>query len=284
MNRMLVTGAGGVIASALSERFRADYPGCILVDREPLRPSLTVCDLESLPAVRQLIDEAEPDVVVHLAGNKDVFALEKNPELAKRANVKTTRHIVEALRGSETLIVFISSDYVFEGTDGPYRETSPTRPRTVYGRSKLEAEELLRSCGLPVAIARSASLFGFENDFVSTVKSALSLGQTFAAFSDLVSNPTAVGEFFEILKRIISRRLTGVFHAAGAEADSREAFARKIANAFSLNAGLIRGQPRQETIRPPDLSLDNTATYSALEYCPAALESILRQQKGEILE
>ena len=172
--------------------------------------------------------------MVHLAGNKDVFALEKSPETARRANVDTTRHLVEALQGSDALIVFISSDYVFEGNDGPYSETSPTRPQTEYGKSKLAAEELLRSVGLPVAIARSASLFGFEGDFVSLVRNTLLQGKDFVAFTDLVSNPTSVTDLFVMLRRIIDGRLTGVFHAAGAESVSRAEFARKVAVASSL--------------------------------------------------
>jgi dTDP-4-dehydrorhamnose reductase len=283
MTRLLVTGAAGVVGSALAPRFREAYPGCVLVERRSRRedagvPSSTQCDLESPAAVARLVEEANPDVVVHLAGNKDVFALEKSPELAARANVGTTKHIAEALRGGKTLVVFISSDYVFEGTGGPYRETSPTRPTTAYGKSKLAAEELLRGSGLPVAIARTSSLFGVPNDFVSTVRTALSTGQVFTAFSDLVSNPTAVTDLFEMLHRIIDRRMTGVFHAAGSEAASREAFARKIAAACGLDATLIRGEQKGDRIRPSDLSLDNAATYARLDYCPASIDETLRRR------
>ncbi len=280
--RILVTGAAGVIGSALSRWFTRDYPGCILLDCRPRgvpTPDpvpLTVCDLESRDSVRALIDRVEPDVVVHLAGNKDVFALEKSPETARRANVDTTRNLAEALQGSEALVVFISSDYVFQGTDGPYSESSPTRPQTEYGRSKLAAEDLLRSCGLPVAIARSASLFGFEGDFVSLVRKTLREGKAFVAFSDLVSNPTSVADLFEMLRRIVDGHLTGVFHAAGAEPVSRAEFARKAAAAFSLDTSLIRESPREERVRPADLSLQNSATYEALAYVPSPLEDALR--------
>ena len=286
MTRLLITGAAGVVGSVLAPRFRDAYPGCILVERESrgavpgVQPS-TRCDLESPASVVRLIEEATPDVVVHLAGNKDVFALEKNPELATRANVNTTRHIVDALRGGTTFVVFVSSDYVFEGTGGPYRETSPTRPTTEYGKSKLAAEELLRESGLPVAIARSSSLFGVHNDFVSTVRTAISRGQIFTAFSDLVSNPTAVTDLFEMLRRIIDRRMSGVFHVAGPEAASREVFARKIAVACGLDATLIRGDKKGDRIRPPDLSLENTATYASLGYRPASIDETLRRDLSE---
>jgi dTDP-4-dehydrorhamnose reductase len=280
--RLLVTGAAGVVGSALSPMFRTVFPGCVLVDRQLERErqaepvGLRVCDLGSAPAVIELVDDVTPDVVVHLAGNKDVFALESNREQATRANVDTTKHIADALKGSQTLVVFVSTDYVFEGTAGPYREDSPTRPRTEYGKSKLAAEEFLKSSDLPVAIARSASLFGYGGDFVSVVQDSLRQGREFAAFSDLVSNPTASLDFFEMLRRIIDRRLTGVFHAAGSEPVSREAFARKIAAASTLDLGLIRSERRQEKVRPADLSLDNSATYSRLEYHPRSLDTILR--------
>jgi len=280
--RVVLTGAAGVIGSVLSKWFTRDYPDCVLVDRRPgsvQTPELarlTLCDLESRESVRALIDSVEPDVVVHLAGNKDVFALEKSPETARRANVDTTRHLAEALQGSQALVVFISSDYVFEGNDGPYSEKSPTHPRTEYGRSKLAAEELLRVSGLPVAIARSASLFGFEGDFVSLVRSTLLQGKDFIAFSDLVSNPTSVTDLFVMLRRIIDGRLTGTFHAAGAESVSRAEFARKVAVASLLSTSLIRETSREERIRPADLSLQNSATYEALAHFPASLEEALR--------
>ena len=282
MTRLLVTGAAGVVGSALSSRFEDLYPGCVFSGRDaraagPGRPPVAGCDLGSRAAVDRLIEEANPDVLVHLAGNKDVFALEKSPELARRANVDTTRRIVEALGGANTLVVFISSDYVFEGTTGPYWESSPTRPTTVYGATKVAAEALLHESGLAVAIARSSSLFGFPNDFVSTVRSAIHQGQPFPAFSDLVSNPTAVADLFEMFRRIIDRRLTGIFHVAGSEAVSREGFARKIAAALGLDATLIRAEKKGDRIRPSDLSLDNAATCAALDYHPRSIEETLRR-------
>jgi dTDP-4-dehydrorhamnose reductase len=274
MTRLLITGAAGVVGSAVSHHFRRAYPACALADRES-------CDLESPAAVKRLVDAAEPEIVLHLAGNKDVFALEKDPQMAWRANVVTTQNLIGALKG-DAFVVYVSTDYVFEGTAGPYDEASPTHPNTAYGKSKLAAEACLRESGLAVAIARSAALFGFPNDFVTVVRDSLGAGKPFPAFSDLVSNPTYVDDFAAMLSRIMERRLAGVFHLCGSEPLSREQFARRIAGAFGLDAGLIRGERRTERVRPPDLSLSNAATCATLGYRPRSLEDALAAvRKGQ---
>lgn len=272
MPRLLITGAGGVIGRVLSPFFGGRYPDCVLTDRAG---AAVGCDLESPTDVRELIRGSAPDIVIHLAGNKDVFALEASPALAFRCNAATTTNIVEALRGRRAFVVFLSTDYVFSGDEGPYRETSPTIPTTEYGKSKLAAEQIVQASGLECAIVRSSSLFGFPGDFVEKVREVLTRGDVFAAFSDLVSNPTSVPDLAEMLRRIVEGRIGGVFHASGGEAMSRDAFARRIAAAFDLDASLIRAETRTEKIRPPDLSLDCSATYARLDYWPASLEERL---------
>ena len=105
------------------------------------------------------------------------------------------------------------------------------------------------------------------------VREALTIGNRFPAFSDLVSNPTSVPDLAEMLRRIVEGRLNGIFHASGAEAMSRETFARRIAAAFHLDGGLIYAEPRTERIRPRDLSLDGSATYARLGFQPGSLET-----------
>jgi dTDP-4-dehydrorhamnose reductase len=258
------------------------WPGaCVFTDHprvlgDEVRFSTIGCDLDEPYAVEQLASSLDLAAVIHLAGNKDVFALENAPALARKANVQATENLVSALRDRSTLLVFISSDYVFAGTDGPYDEASPTRPGTEYGRSKLAAERVVQASGLPAAIVRSSSLFGFRDDFVEEVRETLRRGDVFRAFSDLISNPTAIADLAEMLRRIVDGRVTGTFHAAGPQALSREAFAHRIARAFDLNAGLIEGCLRNESIRPGDLSLDCSSTYARLGYQPRPLEDILR--------
>jgi dTDP-4-dehydrorhamnose reductase len=270
MPRLLITGAGGVIGRALSAFFASRYPDCILTDRAG---AMLRCDLESPRDVRDLVRDSAPDLVIHLAGNKDVFALEASPGLAFRCNAATTTNIVDALQGRRTFLAFLSTDYVFSGVDGPYRETSPTLPATEYGKSKLAAEQIVQASGLEFAIVRSSSLFGLPGDFVGKVREVLTRGDVFPAYSDLVSNPTSITDLAEMLRRIIEGRLGGIFHASGPEAMSRETFARRIAAALHLNGALIRAEPRDEVIRPADLTLDCSATYARLEYWPAALEA-----------
>lgn len=286
-SRLLITGAGGVVGSSLATFFASDNSGCVLVDRdfsnepENAAPSVVRCDLESPAAVHRLVEQTEPEVVIHLAGNKDVFALESDPELARRANLDTTKNLVQALAGAKAFVIYLSTDYVFEGTKGPYGEASPTEPSTVYGRSKLAAERCLLDSGLAVAIARTASLFGFPRDFVSLVTATLAAGRPFSAFSDLVSNPTAVEELAEMLRILVDRRLEGVFHVCGVEAVSRLQFAREIAAMFCLDDRLITPQLRSEDVRPADLSLLNRATCAALNYEPRPLRATLERLRDK---
>ena len=281
MRRVLLTGAGGVVGSALARFFSDSDTRLILVNRPGKELAGTIgCDLGNASAVSKLVVEQRPDVILHLAGSKDVFALEKDPTRARRANVDTTRNLRDATEGKDCFFVYLSTDYVFEGVLGLHCETALAAPTTEYGKSKLEAEALLNESTLKFAIARSSSIFGYPRDFVSVVLDALQKRQAFPAFSDLVSSPTYLGSLFEMLQRIIAQRLTGIFHTAGNQAVSRETFARQIAVAFNLNVGLIRSEKREERIRPPDLSLDNRATCAALGYRPPSLEQILSENRA----
>jgi dTDP-4-dehydrorhamnose reductase len=292
MTTILITGAGGVVGSVVSNYFVRADPSCVLVTRTSLGaeagPSVVECDLESPSATENLIGRVEPQIVLHLAGNKNVFALEKDPELAWRANVQTTKNLIRALRGSSSYIVYLSTDYVFEGIAGPYDESSATRPTTEYGKSKLAAERCLLDSGFPVAIARSSALFGYPGDFVDLVHESLLARKPFPAFSDLTSNPTSIEDLIAMVSRLMHSRLTGIFHACGSEAMSREAFARAIASAFGHDPSFVHGEKRNERIRPADLALSNQRTCLALGHHPVplrrALEARAQHRQGTFQE
>ncbi len=141
MTRVLLTGAAGVVGSALAKCFFDAGTSLVPVDRPGNQlPGIIGCDLGDATGVRKLIGEQRPDAILHLAGNKDVFALEKAPVLARHANVDTTKNLRDAVEGKDCFFVYLSTDYVFEGTAGPYSETAPAATTTEYRKKNLKAK------------------------------------------------------------------------------------------------------------------------------------------------
>jgi dTDP-4-dehydrorhamnose reductase len=279
MRPTLITGASGIVGSCLAGYFREVCDELLLVDRVGERGDVVLLDLADREAARELLVRERPEVILHLAGNKDVFALERDPELSRRINFELTRTLCDLAAEAGLQLVFLSSDYVFDGAGGPYREDSPPHPATCYGRDKLAAERYLLETVEHGAVVRSSGLFGFSGDFVDVVRSVAGRGEEFPAFTNLSNNPTFCGDLFRMLRIVIDRRLSGVFHGCGAETLSRYEFALQIAACFGIDAALI-SQDQKDDIRPDRLALDNRWTYAELRYTPPTIAAVLEMNRG----
>jgi dTDP-4-dehydrorhamnose reductase len=186
----------------------------------------------------------------------DVDGCERNPAAAKKANVDTTRNLVSAL-GEDSRFLFVSTDYVFDGKNGPYRENDPVNPVCVYGRSKLEAEDIVRQAPQSLVV-RTIVLFGtgerLRPYFPDWVLGKLSSGEKMRVVDDQSGNTTLASNLAGMCRALIENRATGLYHAAGNEIVSRCEFARRIARFFGCNEDLISscktGEIKQAALRP----------------------------------
>jgi dTDP-4-dehydrorhamnose reductase len=247
---LLVTGGNGLLGTKLIEQALANRSGEVVsVSRQPCSngylgafPFYQV-DLAEPGAFRQVADQVRPDLVIHTAAMTDVDGCERRPAEAWRDNVAASQQVAEACRAVGAHLVHLSTEYVFDGRAGPYRETDPTNPISVYGRTKLESEQVVQAINPGFAIARTTVLYGqapnIRPNFVTWLIGALESGQAVRVVDDQVGSPTLADNLAEICLALASGRASGVYHTVGAEVIDRFRFAQLICQVFELDAGLL---------------------------------------------
>ncbi|TML80699.1 MAG: dTDP-4-dehydrorhamnose reductase [Actinobacteria bacterium] len=261
--RVLVTGAGGQFGAELAPRLAAH--DAVLLDHETL-------DVTDPIAVEGVLESAGPDVIIHAAAWTDVDGCEVDPGRARATNVDGTRNVAAA--AGAAFMIFISTDYVFDGTAGrAYTETDETNPVQVYGRTKLEAEQAARGETASLAIARTAWLYGARTatgapakNFVASILRGAARGPL-DVVDDQVGSPTWTGDLADAVLALAERRMSGMFHVANAGAVSRYDFARAILEGAGRDPGVVRAVATKDATpraaaRPPYAPLDGVGWRS----------------------
>ena len=209
--RVLVTGAGGMLAQAVVPALRRAGHETIALARAEL-------DVTDAARVRAAVADARPDWVCHLAAYTDVDGCESRPEHALRVNGEGAGHAAAAAREAGAGVLSISSDYVFAGDDPrPRRESDPVGPLSAYGRSKLAGEEAVRAANPRHLIVRTAWLYGRGGrNFVDTIRERALAGTPLAVVDDQRGSPTWTEDLAGALVELMERGAGGTFHATNA--------------------------------------------------------------------
>jgi dTDP-4-dehydrorhamnose reductase len=287
--RLLVTGAGGLLGGRLASLLRARHAVIAGVHRAPAPeglPSLAL-DLTRAEVLEPALDEAEPEAVLHAAALADADRCEADPELATALNVQATERLARACHGRGIRLVVLSTDMVFSGERGLWREADPATPSLVYGRSKKKAEEAALESGVGAAVLRVALVHGQGHGARRTaseaILDALRGGRRLRLFTDQYRTPVDPESVAEAVERVLDRRVAGLFHVGGPERLSRHQLGARVAALFGLDAGLIdpvraadhpTGAPR-----PKDVSLDCSRARRELGWVPRSLDEGLRQSR-----
>lgn len=281
--RIVLTGAVGAVGAPLGRDLKNRQYEVIPVDIVD-HPGVIRIDLRNDEAVAALLDEYCPDVVLHLAANKNVFFCEENKAVAHETNFGITQNLARVCMDNGIRMVFLSTDYVFGADNAMHSEASTPCPTTQYGRDKAESEAFMKSHLASCSIVRSAGLYGFSGDLVQVIRQALAKGQPFNAFGNLKNCPTAMNDLASMLDIILKRGLSGTYHCVGPEILSRFDYAVQVARAFGLDESLIRLEllDFSRDIRPPCLHLDGSKTYSILDYYPRSLMENIKMNAASV--
>ena len=248
--RILVTGANGLVGQALV-RACAAWPGAdvLATGRGPALAGpaggTARLDVQDEDAVERLFLDFAPGVVLHAAGTAQVEACEADKEACWALNVEATASLAAACWRHGARLVLPSTDFVFSGDAGPYAEDDRPAPTGAYGRTKLAAENALKSSRLTDwAVARTTLVFGAPQpparlDFVRWLARELEAGRPVRVPEDQVRTPTYDDDFADGVVRIVRFGKRGTFHLAGREVLTTLDLARRVAEAFGLDAGLV---------------------------------------------
>jgi len=185
-----------------------------------------------------------PEAVLHAGAATDVDGCERDPAAAWRTNVGGTEQVARACAALGARLVAVSTDYVFDGTAGPYGEDDLPNPRGVYARSKRCGEEAALLLAPDVAVARVAVVYsgrpGAKSTFATQVVEKLTRGEPVKAFSDqLVTTTLASSGAARCLELLLETRYRGLLHVCDATVIDRVAFARRVAERFGLTGQII---------------------------------------------
>jgi dTDP-4-dehydrorhamnose reductase len=193
--------------------------------------------------LQDLIATREPEVVFHAAGLTDVDACERDPVLAYALNTRTFESAALGCREAGARLIALSTDYVFDGDNGPYRETDIPNPRGVYSRTKRLGEEAALLLNTDTAVCRVAVVFsgvpGSRRTFADGTLEALQAGKKVKAFHDQWVSPSLASSCAELCRAVWKSGQGGVFHCSGREVVDRVDFCRRLARKLGVDEGLV---------------------------------------------
>jgi len=260
---MLVTGAGGLLGSKIVDLAEELYNVTPTHSTHKIFPNSVQMNVRDAAQVFQVVSSCKPDVVVHAASETNVDRCEVDKDLAWSVNAEGTRNVAEACSRIGAKLVYISTDYVFDGEKGLYVEEDQPNPINNYGLTKLKGEEFVKKYCKNHLILRSSVNYGkhpVKLNFASWVIEALNKREQINIVDDHWNSPTLADNLAEVVLKTVEEDTRGVYHSSGRERISRYEFATKIARIFDLDENLVKPVKMTELTawvarRPRDSSL-----------------------------
>jgi dTDP-4-dehydrorhamnose reductase len=269
IGRVLVLGSGGFLGSNVARSCADDASAEVVLhvrDRRTQHPAGTArtvhADLTRPHELEKLLAEVQPEFVVNCAALADVDACERDPVLADALNHQLPARLAAWTAASGALLAHVSTDAVFDGRGGPYREHDDPSPINEYGRSKLAGERAVAVSDARALIART-NIVGWSptgtRSLLEYFHGRLSRGERAPGFVDIHFRPLPVQWFWPACARLLAAGASGLVHVTGPELLSKYDFGRRIAVAFDLDPDLV--EPTEgltgsvRAARPPRLDV-----------------------------
>lgn len=293
--RILIFGSNGMLGQRAVE-FYLNYKNIELLssslENESVTPKVDYicCDITERSQVKKIIYDFCPDFILNAAAYTNVDLSESERESAWKLNVKAVEYIAEAARAIDAHIIHISTDYIFDGKNGPYSENDTPSPVGYYGRTKLASENALKLNGVKNTIIRTNVLYGIAKnsrpDFVRWVVNSLRAGKEIKIVTDQINNPTFIDDLVQAVNKIIDFKKEGIFNIGGKEFLSRYEFTLQIADYFNLDKKLIKpiktSDLNQPARRPLKSGLLTIKAQTELDYKPISIIESLSLMKKEL--
>lgn len=279
-SRILVFGSNGMLGQRLTKFFEAQHVEFLASSFEDFSYNKNVeyiqCDITDRSKTKKLIFDFCPDYIINVAAYTNVDKSESERETAWKVNVKSVEYMAEAARIIDAHIIHISSDYIFDGENGPYLETAIPNPIGYYGRTKLASENVLKLYAVKHTIIRTNVLYGPTHfgrpDFVKWVIDSLRNKNQIRIVTDQINNPTFIDDLVQAITKIIELKKEGTYNIGGPDFLSRYDFTLMIADFFNLDKNLVvpilTKDLNQPARRPLKSGLITIKAQSELGYRP----------------
>lgn len=279
--RILVTGASGLLGLNLALEASQQHTVFGTVNAHRLiTSSFTVLqtDLLAPGSLERVLDETQPDWVIHCAALANVDACEADPALAVKLNSELPGKLAKCVARGGARLVHISTDAVFDGERGEYDEQDSPNPLSVYARTKLEGERAVQEADAESVIAR-VNLFGWSlsgrRSLAEWFFNNLQAGIQVMGFKDVYFCPLLANDLAQILLKMLARKFAGLYHVVASECISKYDFGLALARLFGLDEHLISSASVWEAgltaVRSPKLTLKVDKLTRDLEVSPPGL-------------
>ena len=231
MKRLLITGGKGQLATAFKSNFKSDFDLLSLDSNE--------LDITDKSEVESILVKFKPDIVLNCAAYTNVDGAENDFKKANEVNSDAIRNILSKFDG---LFVQISTDYIFDGKNGPYSEFASSNPINKYGLSKLNGEEIALKMSNHLILIRANVIFDLnsKSSFLDWVIRSLKNKKEISVVNDQYGNPIWSVDLAKIIFQLIKNDEKGIFNVGTDKIISRYEFAKLIANEWSLDVNLIK--------------------------------------------
>lgn len=285
--KFFITGGSGLLGKRIAT-VADDETELVLSHNSNPTDNTIKCDITNQEAVEKIITKENPDVIIHCAAMTNVDLCEDKIEDAYNINANATGYLAKAAENINAKIIYVSTDFVFDGTKGNYKENDEVNPLGIYAKSKYEGEVQLQKYSTNWAIARVSVLYGWHErfNFTSWVVDELRKGNEINIVTDQINSPTLADNAAEAMFEIAKQDKNGIYHTAGNDLISRYDFTQKIAEVFGLNKELIKPTTSDKFIqkapRPKDSSLNVSKIEKDLGFkMETCIESLERMRDCE---
>jgi len=250
-------------------------------------------DITDERSVNQVFDELKPDCIINTAAMTNVDECEKNKEGCRKLNMEAVTYMTRWAETNKAHLVHISTDFVFDGENGPYRETDKPNPLSYYAWSKLESEHILQQSKASWAILRTIIIYGVVDDaqrsnVVLWTKQSLEQHKKINVITDQFRSPTLAEDLANACEAAALKRAKGIYHISGKELMSIIDIVYLVADFFRLDKSYINpvtsGELNQPAKRPPKTGFILDKAMKELDYKPHSLMeglSIIKKQLDE---
>jgi len=281
--KFLVTGSAGLVGQqVVKDLSKSNQVFSCYNESKPEYGDSVKMDLKNYEMISSVLTEIKPDVVIHLGAMTGVDLCEKEKTSASEINTKATEIIAKECSKLNSFLVYVSTDYVFDGNFGMYKEDDVANPLGFYGKSKLEGEKAVQNFSTNWCIVRTSTPFGLhptKKSFPMWVIENLQKQKQIDVLIDQFTSPTYIPNLSRMLIEISERRITGIIHAAGASKISRYQMASMVSDKLNLDGTLLKqisiNKMKWVARRPKDSSLDVSRASSILNEKPQKIDQSL---------
>lgn len=246
---IIVTGANGLLGQHLVTALVKFGYGMLALGKGECRikdftGKYLDLDITDGVAVREVIVSHKPDLIIHAAAMTNVDECEKDKQECYNVNVTATRFLIDAAKEVHSKIIYLSTDFIFDGMTGPYQEEDIMAPVNYYGSTKVAAEKAVMESDLRWAIVRTVLVYGqtvegTRTNIINWVKSSLEQEKHIKVVSDQFRTPTFVDDLVTGIMLLIEKNLDGIFHISGKEEMTPYDMAIETAKFLKLDESLI---------------------------------------------